>query len=224
MKTVRFTNVVQQSGAPEVYLLLTDPEKDAHFQQALRAHRLMTIQHAATGSKTDFGTVGYDPKVRGEILVFPRSLRSFADARIVGINYDLLHQELEPEKPEPKPEPKTKPPTASPKPAAASQTELDMEVEHRPVSKKKPSLTKKSKPQPKADPSPKLKPKPAPQPPPKKVLQFPKPEPDDREDEENDETDEVTKIKSDIRRALKALEAGKQVVAFNILKRLVENP
>jgi hypothetical protein len=217
MKTVRFTHVVEQSGRPEVYLLLTAPEKDAHFQQALSAHRLMTIQHAA--GKTDFGTVGYDPKARGEILVFPRSLRSFADARIVGINYDLLDQELEPEKPEPKPEPKAKP---APQKAAEINPHLQPAPKPKPESKAKRRAAEKAEAaarQAEFD----LKHEPRP---PAKVISFSHPDSQEEDDDDthdnNDQTEELDHLKTGIRRALKALEAGKQVAAFNILKRMVE--
>jgi hypothetical protein len=175
MKTVRFTKVVEHSGRPEVYLLLTDPKDDDHFQKALKASRVMTIQHA--GGKTDSGTVGYLSNTKGELLIFPRSLSPFADDHIVGINYDLLQQDHEPPKKEPKPAPKPKIkakalPKSEPKPESAA---------------------------------------------PKKVIQFKKEVP-----EKEEESEELAEIKADIRRALKALEAGKQVAAFNILKRIVE--
>jgi hypothetical protein len=50
-----------------------------------------------------------------------------------------------------------------------------------------------------------------------KVVTFRKPEP-----EEEEEDEEVTDLKSGIHHAMELLEAGKQVTAFNILKRLVE--
>jgi hypothetical protein len=211
MTTVRFAKVVEHSGRPEVYLLLTDPQKDAHFQQALKAHRLMTIQHG--GGKTDFGTVGYLPEVRGEVLIFPRSLRTFADDRIIGINYDLLEQEHEPakEEPEEKPAPKAKP-----------------EIKVAPREKAKPEPEPKPKPEPKAKAKSKAAAKPATHPelelddkprPPAKVLSFYESPADEEEAEE--ENEDVAEIKAAIRRALKALEAGKQVAAFNILKKIL---
>jgi hypothetical protein len=37
------------------------------------------------------------------------------------------------------------------------------------------------------------------------------------------EADEITALKNQIRRAMKSLEAGKQVAAFKLLKRAVED-
>ena len=178
MKTVRFTSVVETSGRPEVYLLLTDPKKDPDFQRALKADRLMTVQQG--GGKTDFGEVGYEPGPHGQVLLFPRSLKKFVGARIVGIDYDLLKEEHA---------------AAKPKKVAKSKT---------PPAKKAAPTFKPAKEEPPA---------------PAKVIPFTKPEPADDDEEESDD---VAEIKADIRRALKALEAGKQVAAFNILKRIVE--
>jgi hypothetical protein len=182
MKTVRFTHVIEASGRPEVYLLLLDPKKDAEFQRALKAHRIMTLHQ--TGP-TDFGTVGYEPGAKGQQLLFPRSLKKFAAQRVVGIDYGQLKEESAPAR---------KPVgTTSPKTKAVALT--------RP--KKKSSTAA---------------PKPVAEPAPAKVIPFQSASP--AEDEE--ESDEVAEIKAVIRRALKALEAGKQVAAFNLLKRIVE--
>jgi hypothetical protein len=222
MKTVRFTQVVGQSGPPQVYLLFSDPEKDPDFQKALKADRLMTIQHAA--GKTDFGTVGYDPEVRGEILIFPRTLKPFADARIVGIDYDLLEQEHEAPQKEPEPKTKPAPPKTEiklqPKPAAKSKTE--------PPPKPKPESKAQRKAAEKAEAAARqaefdLKHEIRP---PAKVISFSDPESTDDDGNENDDSEdsseEVAKLTAGIRRALKALEAGKQVAAFNLLKKLLE--
>jgi hypothetical protein len=182
MKTVRFTSVVEESGRPEVYLLLVDPKKDPEFQQALKADRLMTLHHAPAGGKTDFGEVGYDPGVHGQVLVFPRSLKKFSGARVIGIDYDLLKEDHAAGKKAPKAKPAGKEkPTPAPRPKQARDD--------------------------------------SPAPAPAKVIPFSKPEPEEPDDEESDD---VADIKAVVRRALKALEAGKQVAAFNLLKRIVE--
>ena len=48
-KTVRFAEVVQKAGAPEVYTLWLKPAKDPKFQSFLKNNRVMTIQKARAG-------------------------------------------------------------------------------------------------------------------------------------------------------------------------------
>jgi hypothetical protein len=88
MKTARFSNVVKKCGKPEVYLLLS--KEDPDFQKAVKANRLMTLAGGGRGAKAEAGFVGYDEKRRGQLLLFPKSLKPFADTRIVGIKYDLF--------------------------------------------------------------------------------------------------------------------------------------
>ena len=187
MKTVRFGSVVETSGRPEVYLLLVDPKKDPEFQKALKADRVMTVHHAP--GKTDFGAVGYDPDSRGQLLLFPRSLKKFAGARIVGLDYDLLDEEHE------------------------SAKKIAPKAKSKPAARPKPESKTKS--------GPKLKPEPKEEeekPAPAKVIPFTKPTPPEEEEEESEE---VAELKAVIRRALKALELGKEVAAYNLLKKSV---
>lgn len=90
MSTVRFTQVVKKSGKPEVYLLLSKDDKT--FQDALRHDRILSLVGGVDGAKTEYGVVGYDAKRRGQLLLFPRSLKSFADSRVVGIKFDLFSE------------------------------------------------------------------------------------------------------------------------------------
>jgi len=90
VKTVRFSKVVEKSGAPETYLVLMDPTKDRTLQAAVKAQRVMTVAQQTVGTKTDRGEVGFHPGLNRQFLVFPKSLRSFADRDVVGIKYDLL--------------------------------------------------------------------------------------------------------------------------------------
>lgn len=87
MRTVRFSKVVERSGTPEIFLLLS--ARDRRFQKALKARRIMTLRRPG-GAKPGHGQVGYDPEWRGQILLFPKSLKAFEGARIVGIHYDLV--------------------------------------------------------------------------------------------------------------------------------------
>ncbi len=88
VKTVRFTEVVEKSGRPEVYTLWQKPEADRHFQSALKNHRVMTVQPSETG--TEFGLVGFKRTRGASYLLFPKSLKRFENQRIIGINWDLV--------------------------------------------------------------------------------------------------------------------------------------
>ena len=88
VKTARFAEVVDKAGKPEVYTLWQKPAADRHFQSLNKSNRVMTIQKSESG--TDFGLVGFKERKGASYLVFPKSLKRFADKRIVGINWDLL--------------------------------------------------------------------------------------------------------------------------------------
>jgi hypothetical protein len=91
-KTVRFTRVVERSGRPHVHTLWLPPDKDPEFKRARDTHRLMTIEQTPGGGKADFGVVGYDAKhdAGGQFLIFPKSLKRFEGARVVGVKFDLV--------------------------------------------------------------------------------------------------------------------------------------
>jgi hypothetical protein len=93
-KTVRFTQVVQQSGQPQVHTLWLPPDQDPELQRAEKAHRVMTIEHGATGTKADVGTVGFERSAakHAQFLIFPKSLKRFDGARVIGIKFDLVAQ------------------------------------------------------------------------------------------------------------------------------------
>jgi hypothetical protein len=99
MKTVRFSKVVEKCGKPEVYLLMT--ETDSDFQKALHADKIMSLSDDSHGAGTEFGTVGYDKKRKGQLLLFPKTLKAFEEMKIVGIKYDLFVEE-EADEPAPK--------------------------------------------------------------------------------------------------------------------------
>lgn len=98
-KTVRFARVVTRSGRPQVHTQWLSLEKDPELKRALAAHRVMAID--SVRGKTDVGHVatGSLPKGGGRYLVFPKSLKTFERARVVGIKFDLVEQgELVPAK------------------------------------------------------------------------------------------------------------------------------
>jgi len=175
---MRFATVVEKAGQPDVHLMLIAPEKDSALQKAIKTNRVMMVHQP--GSGTDYGTVGFEKAAKGQILVFPKSLKSFEGSRIVGVKYDLLDS-----------------------------TSVPKGQSHQEPKKMKALVKRTSKS--------KSPPKPAP-PLADKVVVFRKPEPEPDEEE----AEEVTDLKRDIRHAMDLLEAGKQVAAFNVLKRLVE--
>ncbi len=88
VKTVRFSEVVEKAGRPEVYTLWVKPKADRHFQSLIKNHRLMTIQPSEAG--TDFGVAEFCERKGARYLSFPKSLKRFAEKRIVGINWELV--------------------------------------------------------------------------------------------------------------------------------------
>jgi hypothetical protein len=88
VKTARFSQVVEKYGKPEVYTLWQKPAADRHLQSEIRKNRVMTILKSESG--TDFGMVGFKQRKGATYLVFPKSLKRFADKRIVGIDWSLV--------------------------------------------------------------------------------------------------------------------------------------
>ncbi|MDQ6622729.1 MAG: hypothetical protein M3Y86_04490 [Verrucomicrobiota bacterium] len=88
MKTVRFTEVVAKAGAPEVHTLWQKPKTDRHFQTLLKNQRIMTIQQTESG--TDFGVIEFCERKGARYLAFPKTLRRFAEQRVIGIDWSLV--------------------------------------------------------------------------------------------------------------------------------------
>ncbi|HEX8280110.1 MAG TPA: hypothetical protein VF551_01930 [Chthoniobacterales bacterium] len=88
LKTARFAVVVEKCGTPEVYTLWQKPAADRPLQSALKKHRVMTIQVNESG--TDYGVIDFCERKGASFLLFPKSLRRFADKRIVGIDWELV--------------------------------------------------------------------------------------------------------------------------------------
>ena len=89
-KTVRFSQVIEKCGKPQVYTLWQKPSADRHLQAQLRNNRVMTVQKTESG--TDFGVIGFKERKGASYLVFGKSLKRFADKRIVGIDWALVSQ------------------------------------------------------------------------------------------------------------------------------------
>ncbi len=87
-KTARFVSVVEACGEPQVYTPWQAPKKDRRLQTQISKARLMTIQRSEGG--TEFGCVGFIERKGALYLEFPKSLKRFADQRIVGIKWELV--------------------------------------------------------------------------------------------------------------------------------------
>lgn len=182
MDTVRFSKIVETAGKPSVHVLWIDPAKDTILQKAIKANRVMTIHQRPAGTITDYGTIGFEKKVPGQVLIFSKSLRSFADKRVIGVRYDLLEWASVPKSQQaPKAHPAKPPAKSKPKKIPVGRVEQPVAEESAPA----------------------------------RVLKFPAPKVED-EDRPNEDVEE---IKKQVRQAMKILEQGKQVAAFNLLKR-----
>lgn len=87
-KTARFSEVIEKSGKPQVYTLWQKPSADRHLQSQIKNHRVMTILKSESG--TDFGIVGFKETKEARYLIFPKSLKRFAEKRIVGIDWAVV--------------------------------------------------------------------------------------------------------------------------------------
>ena len=87
-KTKRFADVIESAGKPEPYTLWQKPAQDRHLQSEIKNNRVMTI--LKTGGSSEFGMVGFKTQKGASYLIFPKSLKSFENRRIVGINWDLV--------------------------------------------------------------------------------------------------------------------------------------
>lgn len=183
-------------------MVLVEPSKDRALQAAIKAQRVMTVQQAAAGSKTDRGEIGFNPGVSRQFLVFPKSLRSFAGRSVVGIKYDLLGSAEIPEKDRvPAPRPLKRKPARKPEPKPSRVSG---------AATAKPKRARGAK----ADPE--KKPKPVKL----KVVPFVAATP---RGDHGDDDREVAALKKQVRHAMDVLEEGKAVAAFNLLKRIVED-
>jgi hypothetical protein len=88
VKTARFSQIVEECGKPQVYTLWQKPAADRHFQAQVKKNRVMTVLKSETG--TDFGIIGLKESKEARYLVFPKSLKRFADRRIIGIDWALV--------------------------------------------------------------------------------------------------------------------------------------
>ena len=90
VKKARFAQVVEDCGKPQVYTLWQKPSTDRHLQSQLKNNRVMTILKSQSG--TDFGIVSLKESKEARYLIFPKSLKRFADKRIIGIDWALVRE------------------------------------------------------------------------------------------------------------------------------------
>ncbi len=90
IKTARFFQIIEICGKPLVYTLWQKPSADRHLQAQIKKTRLMTILKSESG--TDFGIVGFKESREARYLIFPKSLKRFAEKRIIGIDWALVRE------------------------------------------------------------------------------------------------------------------------------------
>jgi hypothetical protein len=90
IKATRFSQVIENCGKPQVYTLWQKPTADRHLQAEIKKNRVVTILKSESG--TDFGIVGFKESKEARYLIFPKSLKRFAEKRIVGIDWALVHE------------------------------------------------------------------------------------------------------------------------------------
>ena len=89
-KIARFSKVVEKCGKPQVYTLWQKPSADCHFQAQMKKNRVMAVLKSEAGR--DFGIVGLKKNKEARYLVFPKSLKPFAENRIIGIDWTLVRE------------------------------------------------------------------------------------------------------------------------------------
>jgi len=81
IKTARFSEVIENCGKPHVYTLWQKPSADRNLQAQITKTRVMTILKSESG--TDFGILGFKESRGARYLIFPKSLKRFAEKRII---------------------------------------------------------------------------------------------------------------------------------------------
>ena len=90
IKTARFSEVIENCGKPQVYTLWQKPSTDRHLQAQIKKTRVMTILKSESGA--DFGIVGFKESREARYLIFLKSLKRFAEKRIIGIDCALVRE------------------------------------------------------------------------------------------------------------------------------------
>ena len=88
IKTARFSQIIESRGKPRVFTLWQKPSTDRHLQAEIKKTRVMTILKSESGS--DFGIVGFKESREARYLIFSKSLKRFAEKRIIGVDWALV--------------------------------------------------------------------------------------------------------------------------------------
>jgi hypothetical protein len=89
-KSIRFGDLVRNSGRPTAHTLWTKPGNDKRFMQAVKGNRVLTLVQDPTHKRKDYGKIGFRQLRGASYLVFPRPLLMDGPTHVVGINYRLL--------------------------------------------------------------------------------------------------------------------------------------
>lgn len=114
MNTIRFGDLVRGSGRPKTLTLWTKPQDNPSLTEAIKQNRVLTVVQE-TGKK-DRGLIGFKQLPGALYLEFPRPLPGEEDAKVIGINYQLIDEPTLPEQDRVKAVKPAKPPTSHKKP------------------------------------------------------------------------------------------------------------
>ena len=92
-KTIRFGDLVRNSGRPARATLWADPKNDHSFSKAVRENRVLTISPGPSHKK-EYGQIGFWRSKGAGYLVFPEPLPR-DNSRVIGINYQLLDEGID---------------------------------------------------------------------------------------------------------------------------------
>lgn len=201
LKTVRFSELVEKGGRPEVHLSWTAPARDSALQSAVKQNRVVTLHQQFRGTQKDFGVVGLELGKDVQFLIFPKSLKSFAGRRVVGIKYELFQNT------EPAASAGKKPKTQR---AKATQAEVDDDDRVIAFPTETAQPRKPSKPQKREAP--------------RREALEPVDEAEKADDEDSAPPDEEQDpMKAEVRKALDALSAGRTAEAKRRLRTILES-
>ena len=93
-KRLRFGDLVRNSGRPQPLTLWTKPEKNGTLKRAIKGNRVLTVIQEP--GKTDFGAIGFHLQPGASYFIFPRALPRAENARVIGINYQLVEPDAKP--------------------------------------------------------------------------------------------------------------------------------
>ena len=91
-KSIRFSELIKTSGKPHVVTLWTEPTKDRALMEATKENRVLTIHQEPTHKKADVAQIGFYKGPHSSYLIFPKPLPENKEARVVGLNYELISE------------------------------------------------------------------------------------------------------------------------------------